>query len=187
MRLPERPDGKSRGIAFIDFGSALDARRAMQATNSTMFKGRLIAVVLADAGKSRGAPPAADPEWRSRSVRVSGLPPDAQEALIQQAVERAIGPGTVRCIFWTQGAEGIRDALVELSDPSIAGRTVLAADAKYGEHPLVFSEYAAVQRAPRAPRGRGRGRGAFGHTRPHASSAADTQPKTQDQFRAMLK
>ena len=187
VRLPERPDGKSRGIAFIDFGSALDARRAMQATNSTMFKGRLIAVVLADAGKSRGAPPAADPEWRSRSVRVSGLPPDAQEALIQQAVERAIGPGTVRCIFWTQGAEGIRDALVELSDPSIAGRTVLAADAKYGEHPLVFSEYAAVQRAPRAPRGRGRGRGAFGHTRPHASSAADTQPKTQDQFRAMLK
>lgn len=187
VRLPERPDGKSRGIAFIDFGSALDARRAMQATNSTMFKGRLIAVVLADAGKSRGAPPAADPEWRSRSVRVSGLPADAQEALIQQAVEKAIGAGTVRRIFWTPGAEGIRDALVELSDPGIAGRAVLAADAKYGEHPLVFSEYAAVQRAPRAPRGRGRGRGAFGHTRTHTSSAADTQPKTQDQFRAMLK
>lgn len=187
VRLPERPDGKSRGIAFIDFGSALDARRAMQATNSTMFKGRLIAVVLADAGKSRGAPPAADPEWRSRSVRVSGLPADAQEALIQQAVEKAIGPGTVRRIFWTPGAEGLRDALVELSDPGIAGRAVLAADAKYGEHPLVFSEYAAVQRAPRAPRGRGRGRGAFAQTRTHASGAADTQPKTQDQFRAMLK
>lgn len=181
VRVPERPDGKSRGIAFVDLATALDARRAMQATNSTKYKGRLIAVVLADAGRTRSAP-TSDPEWRSRSIRVSGLPPDAQEALIQQAVEKAVGTGSVRRVFWTAG-EGVRDALVELADVGTAGRAVLAADAAYGEHPLSFAEYTHIERVPRAVRGRGRGRGAFGSSR---GSAAGTQPKSQDEFRAML-
>ncbi|WFD34057.1 Splicing factor [Malassezia cuniculi] len=186
VRLPERPDGKSRGIAFVDFSSALDARRAMQATNSTKLKGRLIAVVLADAGRSRTAP-TSDPEWRSRSVRVVGLPPDAQEALIQQAVEKATGSGSVRRVFWTPGAEGVRDALVELSDASTAGRAVLAADATYGEHPLTFAAYTPNEHTNRPTRGRGRGRGRGGFSGlGHSHSHTSTTPKGQDDFRAML-
>ena len=200
VRLPLRPDGKSRGIAFISFHSAIDARRAMQATNSTQFLGRLVAVMLADAGRRAPARPESAEDRHARSVVVAGLPPDAQEALIQQAVEKALGPGTVKRVFWTPGrhdADAQADSLVELQDAETAGRAVLGASVEYDGRPLVLRAHTPAPKeafvpraAARARRGRG---GALGFARvhePRAEPRADAPdrgaPKGQDQFRAML-
>ncbi|WFD19009.1 Splicing factor [Malassezia caprae] len=195
VRVPARPDGKSRGIAFIQFHTALDARRAMQATNSTKFHGRLVAVMLAEAGRSsRPARPSDD--WRSRSVHVAGLPPDAQEALIQQALESALGPQSVRRVFWTPGRapgpDGTCDSLVELADTETAGKAVLHAHASYGGAPLTLSAHMPPAAAPApalVPRGAvaARGRRNLGFSRVHTASSSDTAPKSQDAFRDMLR
>ena len=200
VRLPLRPDGKSRGIAFISFHSAIDARRAMQATNSTQFLGRLVAVMLADAGRRAPARPESAEDRHARSVVVAGLPPDAQEALIQQAVEKALGPGTVKRVFWTPGrhdADAQADSLVELQDAETAGRAVLGASVEYDGRPLVLRAHTPAPKEALVPRAaararRGRG-GALGFARvhePRAEPRADAPdrgaPKGQDQFRAML-
>lgn len=190
-----RADGTSRGVAFIQFSSALDARRAMQATNGTQFHGRLVAVTLADAGRTSRPRPNA-PDWRTRAVHVAGLPPDAQEALIQQALERALGPQSVRRVFWTPGRapgpDGTCDSTVELVDAETAGRAVLISHASYGSVPLTISAY--VPSGPStdvASGSRGapasRGRRPLGFARVHTAAPADTAPKTQDAFRNMLK
>lgn len=203
VRMPARPDGKSRGIAFVELASALEARRAMQATNSTKLLGRLVAVMLAEAGRGVRVPqPSSESaeDRRARTILVAGLPADAQEPLIQQAVELAVGAGTVRRVLWTPGRapglDGLYDSLVELSDAETAGKAVLAAHATYGTMPLRLSEQPAPHAAAHAPRGmsrgamggRGRGarRGAFGFARVHAGDV-DATPKDQDEFRNMLR
>lgn len=192
VRVPLRPDGKSRGIAFITFHSEIDARRAMQATNSTKFKGRLVAVTLADAGRrghSEQKEESKDDRF-ARSVQVRGLPLDAQEALIQQALEKELGPGSVRRVFWTPERHS-DSSLVELADAETAGRAVLAAAAAYGEHPLTITPHTPAPPtetfAPRAARGRrGRG-GALGFARVHSTPRAPpSNAQGQDKFRAML-
>lgn len=192
VRMPMRPDGKARGIAFVQCRTPLDARRAMQATNSTKFHGKLIAVTMAEAGRSSKSTPAPETDRRARTIHVAGLPPDAQEALIQQAIEMAIGHNTVRRVFWTPGRspddQGLCDSMVEMVDEEVAGRAVLSADAKYGTMPLTLSMY--QQQVPSsisAPNStRGRRRGAFGFARVHSSHSNDTTPKGQDAFRQML-
>ena len=208
VRMPLRPDGKSRGIAFIQCRTPLDARRAMQATNSTKFHNRLVAVTLADAGRqmrSKDTLHASNDAWRAKSIHVAGLPPDAQEPLIQQAVEAAVGPRTVRQVFWTPGrppnAHGTCDSIVEMADEEVAGRAALVADAFYGTLPLTFTMYQnlppsssaagsvtpAYSVARRGNHGRGP-RGAFEFSRVHnPENQPDTAtPKGQDAFRQML-
>ncbi|WFD30915.1 Splicing factor [Malassezia sp. CBS 17886] len=213
VRMPPRPDGKSRGIAFVNFATPLDARRAMQATNSTEFKGRLVAVMLADAGRSRSGHASAQGDHApsggaetqasgaavdrdARTVRVAGLPADAQEPLIQQAMEQALGPDSVRRVFWTPsrhgrssgtpGAPPSADSLVEMQDAEVrsraarsslrqtAGRAILGATATYaGTYPLTVTEYAPVRVSgaaaglvPRSHHPPRRGRGAAFAPRP---------------------
>ncbi|SPO40354.1 uncharacterized protein PSFLO_05836 [Pseudozyma flocculosa] len=72
---------------------------------------------------------------RLRSVRLGGIPSTAQEALIQQSVEKAMGGGgggSVRRVFWTEGDEsGV--ATVEFHDVAVAGRAALRTSFPYGE------------------------------------------------------
>ncbi|WFD43251.1 Splicing factor [Malassezia psittaci] len=201
VRLPLRPDGKSRGIAFISFHNAIEARRAMQATNSTRFLGRLVAVMLSEAGRHSSAPKPEDPELkRARSVVVSGLPQDAQEAVIQQVIEKALGSNSVQRVFWTPArhdSSATADSLVELQDAETAGRALLLANLDYDGHPLriepqrSFTHHALTPRT--ASRGRGRGRGgALGFARVHNKEhtaepvSQDNAHNGQDKFRALL-
>jgi hypothetical protein len=148
-------------------------------------------------------------ERRTRSVRVQGLPDDAQEALIQQALEQAVGLGSVAQVLWTPG-EG-RGAVVAFGNQADAGKAVLLAqtgELRYADQPLdvvAMDEQAPKQEphalafVPRASRGRGRGRArAFATPVTHAAVAATpqgqddmqvepaAQPSGQDRFRAML-
>ncbi|WFC95160.1 Splicing factor [Malassezia brasiliensis] len=211
VRIPPRPDGKSRGIAFVTFATALEAQRAQQATNDAELLGRRIAVSIAEPGRKSSAPKTENADDRhARSIVVRGLPADAQEALIQQAVEKALGPHSVVRVFWTPArheGEASASSLVELVNAETAGRAVLGAHVEYQGLPLSVEahtpapkEAAATHIVPRsAVRGRGGHgahggrRGALGFARVHTqresasnNDASTMAPKGQDQFRAML-
>ncbi|CAO1625875.1 unnamed protein product [Parajaminaea phylloscopi] len=74
--------------------------------------------------------------FASRSVKVRGLPPNAQEPLIQQLFERVVGgSGKVRKVEWTpagpvtgkssSAAPAPASAIVEFEDAATAGRVAL--------------------------------------------------------------
>ena len=97
--------GQSKGFAFVEFESENDARAALAANNHELKKRRM-AVTLADSrvrGKNKcvyrstntswvvntgNRAPANRAEVRNRSVRVRNLPPNTQEGLLQQALEK---------------------------------------------------------------------------------------------------
>lgn len=84
------------------------------------------------------------PGFASRSVKVRGLPPSAQEPLIQQLFERAAGGvGKVRKVEWTPithstssaaaAAPTLASAIVEFEDAATAGRvTLMSGQIAYG-------------------------------------------------------
>lgn len=198
VRLLRNSEGGLRGIGFVDFEQVLDAHRAMKELNSTKWRGKTISVTIAESrhgvgkGERRGGEVG---DRRAKSVRVEGLPVDAQEALIQQAVERAVGLGSVKQVLWRPGGVG-RRATVEFRDAKDAGRAVLiggAGSVRYsaGGEEVVLTVSAVeeegagaqvveksdgqaqalsfVPRASRGGRGRGRGR-AFGVGFSHSQS-----------------
>jgi len=154
--------GQIQGIAFVDMHTDLDAQRAMRELNSTMYRGKVLSVTLA---APRGAgltkpPPArfergAGGAEKARSVFIKGLPLDAQDGLIQQVLETALGTpggGSVKRVEWTPGAEGRGFARVELHDASIAGKLLLLPNVAYdATHRLSISPLGARGGAAEAP------------------------------------
>ncbi len=191
FRMPLNTAGKSRGIAFVDFATALDAQKAVTHTNGATYRGKALKVTIADKA-SRAGQPTGGHGFRSRAVKIRGLPEDAQEGLIQQLIEQSVGLGAVKKVEWTPGPESNGQAIVELQDPPTAGKVVLAKDLVYaGTHQLTVSSLetrgaasaappkssvaaassaAATDLAPRVARGIGRGgrggRGGIGFARP---------------------
>ncbi|TKY87784.1 hypothetical protein EX895_003365 [Sporisorium graminicola] len=208
VRLLRNSEGALRGIGFVDFAQALDAHRAMKELNSTKWRGKTISVTIAESRGAHGASrdkKAEEQERRAKSVRVEGLPVDAQEALVQQAVERAVGLGSVKQVLWKPDGVNQR-ATVEFKDAKDAGRAVLVGGAggvRYvgGEQEAVLmvsavedegaaaqvdrveeAQPAALAFVPRASRGgraRGRGRAfgvGFSQSREHQSTASTSTP-----------
>ncbi|CBQ71022.1 conserved hypothetical protein [Sporisorium reilianum SRZ2] len=214
VRLLRNNEGGLRGIGFVDFEQTLDAHRAMKELNSTKWRGKTISVTIAEnrgahgASTSRGERKAEVQERRAKSVRVEGLPTDAQEALIQQAVERAVGLGSVQQVLWRPDGANQR-ATVEFKDAKDAGRAVLVGGAgsvryigggeevvlsvgaveeegvgmqvvgeKGGEQPAALSF---VPRASRGGRGRGRGRAfVVGFAQSHSQQSTASTSTAKD-------
>lgn len=211
VRLLRNAEGGLRGIGFVDFEQTLDAHRAMKELNSTKWRGKTISVTIAESRGAHGANSSTRGERqdrRAKSVRVEGLPTDAQEALIQQAFERAVGLGSVKQVLWRPDGANQR-ATVEFRDAKDAGRAVLvggAGSVRYvgGEQEVVLSVSAVeeegpatqaeridaqpaalafVPRASRGGRGRGRGRAfgvGFSHAHSQQSSASTSTAKEAD-------
>ena len=120
LRVPRKADGSGgRGIAFVDYSTPLEAQKAVTVVHGTTYRGKQLRVQIAS--KNKGTNKEAEaPVVRSHSIKLRGLPFDAQEALIQQAVEKVAGLGTVRKVDWTPGAESRGEALVEFSDPAVS-------------------------------------------------------------------
>lgn len=190
VRIPKHPDGRNKGIAFVDMKTALDAQTALgrsrEVEGGLRIKGKLITVNVADSAKnvshSSNFNSASGGQGRDHRIRVRGLPFYAQEAIIQQLFEGCAGPDTVRRVDWTPGEAGRGMAVIEFNDVATAGRVALLPSMKYDdEHPLQLSTLdsrgaaAAASLsvnnptaafAPRqAARGRGRGRGGIGFAR----------------------
>lgn len=205
VRIPKHPDGRNKGIAFVDMKTALDAQAALgqskEVEGGLRIKGKLITVTVADNIKGGSSASAATnttaDDRKSSSIRVRGLPLDAQEAIIQQLFEAQLGAGSVRKVLWTPGEAGRGTAIVELQDVATAGRAALIPSVEYDEtHLLELQTMEArgaadtsythsnnvVTFAPRqAARGRGRGRGGLGFVRRGAlNSAASSSDQRQD-------
>ncbi|KIM54604.1 hypothetical protein SCLCIDRAFT_136495 [Scleroderma citrinum Foug A] len=134
IRLAQDKSGQLKGFAFVEFQYEGDAHAALSANNYELKK-RRIAVTLADTrvrpknreeisdtGLGRRA------ETRSRSVRIRNLPPDTQEGLLQQVLERHAVVKRVEVLM----AE--REAIVELENAAEAGKLMLRAE------PIVFQD-----------------------------------------------
>ncbi|KZT09316.1 RNA-binding protein Prp24 [Laetiporus sulphureus 93-53] len=88
VRMALDKDERPRGFAFVEFEQEQDAAKALHANNVEL-KRRRIAVTLADTRvRARNRDPNKRADIRSRSVRVRNLPPNTQEGLLQQALEK---------------------------------------------------------------------------------------------------
>ncbi|KAE8232938.1 hypothetical protein CF326_g2021 [Tilletia indica] len=174
-------EGQIQGIAFVDMHTDLDAQRAMRELNSTTYRGKVLSITLAaPRGASHvKAPPAyyergAGGAQKARSVVVRGLPLDAQEGLIQQTLETALGTpggGSVKSIEWTPGEDGKGMARVELRDAAVAGKLLLLEVAYDGSHPLSIAPLGAHGGAVETKR---RGQPAEGGSRGTSTSGEPT-------------
>lgn len=152
VRIPKHPDGRNRGIAYVDMDTTLDAQRVLGKAaeidgGGYRLKGKLLTVNMVDRKKLQGADASAQPggqearldlEQRSKCLYVRGLPSSAQEAVIQQILEHQLGHGSVKQVDWTPGEASRGQALVEFADAATAGRASLAVTglAYDAEHPL---------------------------------------------------
>ena len=200
------------GRAFVDLSTGLEAQRAMRELNGTTLRGKVVSVTrpLNRGGHGTVQLDRKDDGRRERSVIVSGVPLDAEDALIQQSVERHTGASSVKRVLWKRG-DASRQAVVEFADPRTVGKALLLSGITYMDgEPLTLSAPDApaalaasssstqfVPRAGRGGRGRGRGRGlgrgrgrGLGYVQPETSGddAAPSRPtgQGQDAFRAML-
>ncbi|KAI6044840.1 hypothetical protein EDC04DRAFT_2560886 [Pisolithus marmoratus] len=210
IRLAEDKNGQLKGFAFVEFQNEADARSALSANNHELKK-RRIAVTLADTRvRSKNRESFADTglgrraEARNRSVRIRNLPPDAQEGLLQQVLEKHAAVKRVEIL------SGEREAIVELESAAEAGKLTLrtepivfnnvnldiAEELPSGAAPpvktggAVFVPRTAVSR-PRAGLGRPRKPGIGSAATANRSggistSSGDKTGKSQDDFRKML-
>ncbi|PIL22915.1 hypothetical protein GSI_15611 [Ganoderma sinense ZZ0214-1] len=114
--------GQSKGFAFVEFESENDARAALAANNHELKKRRM-AVTLADSrvrGKNKA--PGYRADVRDRSVRVRNLPPNTQEGLLQQTLEKHAQVKRVE-VF-----QNSNEADVELENAAEAGKLLLRPD-----------------------------------------------------------
>ncbi|KAI6014828.1 hypothetical protein BKA83DRAFT_4345131 [Pisolithus microcarpus] len=132
IRLAEDRNGQLKGFAFVEFQNEADARAALSANNYELKK-RRIAVTLADTRvRAKNRESFADTgfgrraEARNRSVRIRNLPPDAQEGLLQQVLEKFAVVKRVEVL------SEAREAIVELESAAEAGKLTLRTE------PIVF-------------------------------------------------
>ena len=179
FRMPSNDAGKVRGIAFVDYSTPLEAQKAVAELNGAAYGGKSLKVTIANKGSN--APKLGGAQgFRSRAVRLRGLPDDAQEALIQQLVERVTGLGSVKKVEWTPGPSSGGEAIVELQDPPTAGKLLLTPNLTYaGSHALALSSLESAGAATAASLGASAGRIA-----PTPASATAFAPRVAQRGRA---
>jgi RNA recognition motif-containing protein len=209
VRIPKHPDGRNRGIAYIDMTTVLDAQRVIGRSaemdgGGYRINGKLITVNPVEKKKKQqaGGPRSnggrsddhLDVERRNRCLYLRGLPSDAQEPIIQQVIERYFGKETVKRIEWTAGQDNHGQALVEFADAKHAGLASLSTEEMlYADtYPLRFatleSRGAASSLIPRQAgqarrAGRGRGGPAFARASSHTHGPemdVDASPPAQN-------
>jgi len=113
--------------------------------NNEDLKNRRIAVTLADSRVSSRKPPpplsglTPQADAASRSVRIRNLPPNAQEGLLQQALEKVAGKIKTVEVF-----EGSGEGVVELETSAEASKLALLTEIVFQDHTLSFVEEAAA-------------------------------------------
>ncbi|PWN36420.1 uncharacterized protein FA14DRAFT_172963 [Meira miltonrushii] len=157
VRILKHPDGRNRGIAYVDMETALDAQQVLGKAaemdgGGYRLQGKLLRVSKVDQKKMQGGNESnsltsrMDIERRSRCLYIRGLPSHAQEAIIQQIVEKVLGHGSVKQIEWQAGQS--QKATVEFIDAPTAGRAALIASST-----LFYDEQHPIQLVPLESRG----------------------------------
>ncbi|CEH13117.1 RNA-binding protein SART3 (RRM superfamily) [Ceraceosorus bombacis] len=150
VRVLRGPNGKPKGLAFVDYKNVLDAHQAVAVLSkleedgqpNARINGKPIHVSLAKAAASstgNALSKRLTPEQCAAAVKVRHLPFDAQEAKIQQLFENvAGGVGSISKVNWTPGAEGQGKAVVVCKDAQTAGLLALRSTLLYDGRPIEF-------------------------------------------------
>ncbi|KAF9811778.1 hypothetical protein IEO21_06434 [Rhodonia placenta] len=126
VRMALDDNGRPKGFAFVEFEQEQDAVAALSANNYELKK-RRIAVTLADTrNRAKNRDPSRRTDARNRSIRVRKLPPNTQEGLLQQFLEK-LAP-VKRVEVFADRAE----AEVEFENAADVGRLLLRSE------PIVF-------------------------------------------------
>ncbi|GJN94155.1 hypothetical protein Rhopal_007229-T1 [Rhodotorula paludigena] len=184
VRVPQDDKGFCKGFAFVEFEDEASAQAAL-ALNNHELKKRHMSVTIAQpratgtgkfgvAGSTTGGAPGARVETENRGIRVKGLLPDTQEAIIQQEFEK-LAP--VRMVNYVAGST---EAVVLLENPGDVGKLLMQHDTlTIASQPVQLSAENRSMRPPRSvapstttpdgaslmPRQAGRGRGGRGRGR----------------------
>ncbi|KAI0045685.1 hypothetical protein FA95DRAFT_1560887 [Auriscalpium vulgare] len=130
VRMTVDANGHSKGFAFVEFEEEKDAVTALNANNYDLKK-RRIAVTLADQRRTKKREPDSGmgkrADTRSRSVRVLDLPPNTQDGLLQQAIEKYAPVNRVEVFV------GKNEAVVEFQTQADAAKILLL------PNPIVFN------------------------------------------------
>ncbi|BGP66332.1 Splicing factor [Rhodotorula toruloides] len=117
VRVPTDDKGLAKGFAFVEFEEEVSARAALALNNHELRK-RHISVTIAE----QVGPPEKGVEKENRGVRVRGLDPSTQEAIIQQEFEK-LAP--VRRVNYIAGST---EAVVLLENPADVGKVLMQQD-----------------------------------------------------------
>ncbi|GAA5897738.1 hypothetical protein JCM5296_000867 [Sporobolomyces johnsonii] len=125
IRLVTDEKGDCKGFAFVEYEDEASAQAALSLNNHELRKRRMavtIAQPRATGTAKNNAPPERKVETESRSVRVRGLAPGTEEAIIQQAFEK-LAP--VRRIIFEAGST---EAVVLLEHAPDVGKVLMHRD-----------------------------------------------------------
>ncbi|GAA5954263.1 hypothetical protein JCM8115_003354 [Rhodotorula mucilaginosa] len=199
IRVPTDQQGVCKGFAFVEFEDESSAQAAL-ALNNHELKKRHISVTVAEkraAGTARAGQIERRPEVENLGVRVRGLAPETQEAIIQQEFEK-IAPvrrvnyiaGTTEAVVIFENAADVGKVLMQRDSITVDGKSVGIAGEGQGSRKHVSGaagfDVPLMPRQATRSRGRvglagarggrgGRGRGGLGFvasTRPTAEASA---------------
>ncbi|KAL8280474.1 hypothetical protein RQP46_007122 [Phenoliferia psychrophenolica] len=125
IHLPMDDKGEGKGFAFVEFEDA-DAAKASLSLNNHELKKRHMSVTVAQhrvTGVQKTHAPEARTDVQGRSVRVRGIKPGTEEAIVQQAFAKF---ASVRVVQMTPGST---EAVVELDSVAEAGKILMSKDA----------------------------------------------------------
>ncbi|KAL5501649.1 PRP24 [Sanghuangporus vaninii] len=125
IRVIKDDAGLCKGVAFVEFEDEASAQRSLQANNHDM-RNRRIAVTLSDSrvrarhkNEQTSSGLGRRDDVLSRSVRIKGLPPDTQEGLLQQTIEKVVPVKRLE-IF-----KDVQEATAELENVADTGKLLL--------------------------------------------------------------
>ncbi|GAA6059133.1 hypothetical protein JCM10212_003880 [Sporobolomyces blumeae] len=162
IRLVADEKGECKGFAFIEYEDEASAKAALSLNNHELRKRRM-AVTIAQSratgtAKSTG-PTERRSETENRSIRVRGLAPGTEEAIIQQTFEKL---ATVQRVVYEVGET---EAVVTFENAADVGKVLMQRDSIEVDSTPV--EVLADGRQARAANGK----------KPHPSSTASTSNK----------
>ncbi|KAK4048669.1 Splicing factor [Microbotryomycetes sp. JL201] len=149
VRVPVDEKGMCKGFAFVEYESETSAQAALVLNNHELKK-RHISVTIAQS-RARGTHPNAfdkptkEPKSSliERQVRITGLPSNIEEAIIQQSIEKLL---PVKQVLFEVGSS---EAVVEFDSAADAGKLLILASTNPIEIDGTVVQVAAQGRQPR--------------------------------------
>ncbi|KAK4702065.1 squamous cell carcinoma antigen recognized by T-cells 3, partial [Phenoliferia sp. Uapishka_3] len=124
IRVGTDDQGECKGFAFVEYEDEAAAKASLSLNNHELKK-RHMSVTIAQSritGVQKNHAPEGKTEQQGRSVRVRGIKPGTEEAIVQQAFEKF---AAVRVVQMTPGST---EAVVELESVADAGKILMSKD-----------------------------------------------------------
>nr|ODN95071.1 hypothetical protein L204_04418 [Cryptococcus depauperatus CBS 7855] len=139
LKLGWNPEKRiCKGFAFVEMSTEAEAKAALQ-LHGTQYRGKYLKVEISDPNHVNKKPQERDPdkaaEKRLRSVRLSNLPENSQEGLLQQQLEKIVPVRRLELFAKTH------EAVAELGSQADVGKLLLQPEPfVFNGNEIVFTE-----------------------------------------------